>query len=391
MSSEGESRGFVFWFLELVALGCVLVSIEGRFANGHYLSGIRWLLAGLLMGLVGFQWRVILSFAVSVGRLRIVSLPKSQVRDPIDEGKRAAERHRIRQHIAEVAARQVGPSLEATDKALRACVGKLPTDSTLVPVLVHACEFFLTEASEAVGRLNVACGRSLQDAPEDSKLSIEALAAVLVETSYLVFRLRHLLDDLHFVPDVLLKATPIEVTEAEAVTERLKAELRDMGYISGLDGMKRLSPWLNPLTIPPNAPRLVPVRYGYRVQSSPSEEGLFIENLGSPARGIEVRPIRLGLQIVRFSHAELSQLKQQNGERFCEMHVEKSPGDIQTDLFPCFREWQAEHGDHGLETVGTIYYGDFDGNRYITYYRLGVDVLNADGGMVVEFLEQRKV
>ena len=56
MSSDSPPRGFVFWFLELIALGCVLVAIEGRFAVGHTASGIRWLVAALLIGLVGFRW-----------------------------------------------------------------------------------------------------------------------------------------------------------------------------------------------------------------------------------------------------------------------------------------------------------------------------------------------
>src|SRR6266496_67165 len=56
MSAEGEARGFVFWFLELIALGCVLVAVEGRFPHGEITHGIRWLAAGLLIGLVGFYW-----------------------------------------------------------------------------------------------------------------------------------------------------------------------------------------------------------------------------------------------------------------------------------------------------------------------------------------------
>ena len=54
MYSEGQPSGFVFWFLELIALGCVLVAIEGRFAIGEVASGLRWLAAGLIVGVVGF-------------------------------------------------------------------------------------------------------------------------------------------------------------------------------------------------------------------------------------------------------------------------------------------------------------------------------------------------
>src|SRR5690349_20631730 len=56
-SDDKKSIDFVFWFLELVALACVLVAVEGRFATGQVVSGINWLGAGLAIGLVGFNWR----------------------------------------------------------------------------------------------------------------------------------------------------------------------------------------------------------------------------------------------------------------------------------------------------------------------------------------------
>jgi hypothetical protein len=320
----------------------------------------------------------------------VVTLPGQEQVDPIVEGKRAADRHSIRQHVAQVSARHVAPSVEATDRALRACVGQLRNESGLLPTLSHAYEFFIAEAHEAAGDLNVACGRSLQDAPEEKKLSIDALASLLVKTSYVVFRLRHLLDDLHFMPDVLLK-TPIEVMEAEAITERLKSELRDMTYVSGLDGMKRLAPLLNSLTVPANAPRIVPARYGRNPNKQRHTEGLFIENQGSPARSVAAVPIRLGTQNVTFQGAEVPHMKREDGERFLEAAVETAPNAFSLSVLTPFRKWQQQLDDHSRETVGTITYGDFEGRRYVTYYRLGIDVLNADTGMVVEFLAQRLI
>ncbi len=60
MSSDDHSRGFVFWFLELVALGCVLVAVEQRLASEQIRSGFQWLGAGLLIGGVGFNWSQII-------------------------------------------------------------------------------------------------------------------------------------------------------------------------------------------------------------------------------------------------------------------------------------------------------------------------------------------
>ena len=60
-------------------------------------------------------------------------------------------------------------------------------------------------------------------------------------------------------------------------------------------------------------------------------------------------------------------------------------------LFEPFREWQQEIGDIAREVVGVISYTDFDSHQYETLYRLGVDVLNSDAGMVVEFLAQRQI
>jgi hypothetical protein len=94
---------------------------------------------------------------------------------------------------------------------------------------------------------------------------------------------------------------------------------------------------------------------------------------------------------VKFDAPELTQLKQGDGERFWCVGVEWPPHCVQGTLFHSFREWQEEHDDLTLETVGVITYTDFAGNRYETHYRIGVDVLNTDGSMVVEFLEQRQI
>lgn len=73
MSSEGPPRGFAFWFLELIALGCVLEAIEGRFAAGEMGSGMAWLVAGLAVGAVGFNWPKITAGTRHLGKNRPVA------------------------------------------------------------------------------------------------------------------------------------------------------------------------------------------------------------------------------------------------------------------------------------------------------------------------------
>ncbi len=74
MSSEGQPHGFCFWFLELVALGCVLVAVEGRFAMGEIISGLEWLTAGLVVGAIGFKSSQIIESGQGGGRYRLIGV-----------------------------------------------------------------------------------------------------------------------------------------------------------------------------------------------------------------------------------------------------------------------------------------------------------------------------
>jgi hypothetical protein len=90
MSSEGQQPDFVFWFLELIALGCVLVAVEERFANEEIRSGVQWLIAGLIVGGVGFTWRQLWKMFAGIPRLRIIVVPTQQstARKVVEEGRR---------------------------------------------------------------------------------------------------------------------------------------------------------------------------------------------------------------------------------------------------------------------------------------------------------------
>jgi hypothetical protein len=243
-----------------------------------------------------------------------------------------------------------------------------------------------------MGRLNVTANRSLQDAPEDGKPSVAELLDLLVETVTRYFQLCDIVEGVRVLPPVLLRPHGA-ISEWKDSRDKLKRELEHASHVEGLGTLRRFAGYFASDALGPNAPRVVPKRYGH-LSTQPDkslEEGLFVENLGGPARSILVQPFKLGYRTVKFTGPEVSQLKREDGERFFEVGVEGPPHHTSLDLFPSFREWQQEHGDLSLETVGTIAYADFDGGRYETLYRVGVDVLSSDGGMVVEFIEQRRV
>jgi hypothetical protein len=302
-----------------------------------------------------------------------------------------ATRQDVRQRVAGVN-RWLIANHEATDKALRACMGALKVE----PQLVREFERLLTMQVGAVyaeiGELNTAVGRSQQSAPEDGKLPIDALAGMMVETLANQFRLGWALENIRRLPDVMLARLP-EIGTWLDTTERLRAELRPLLHHDRFD-LRPIAAQLGTRAIPSHAPRVVPVRWGHR-EATPREksldQGLFVENLEGPAMSVVADPFSLGRRRVVFERPEINQLKKGDAPILCSAHVEETPGRVGIGLFAPFREWQAELGDTGRETVGKIYYDDFEGNRFVTYYRIGVDVLNRDAAMVVEFLEQGRV
>jgi hypothetical protein len=239
MSSDGQSRDFVFWFLELIALGCVLVAVEERFAIGQIRSGVRWLIAGLIIGVIGFTWRQLWTLFASIPRVRIVTVPKQPAVDLIEEGRQRQSKVQIRRHVQQLVQNYLVQSLEATNKALRACVGPLSDDGLIVD-LIWAYEILLNEDNNRVGKLNVAANRSLQDAPEEDKFSVDALVSLLGETAHRHLRVCNLLDNVRLQPRILL-ASLVEIPEWKHKLDRFKTALLEATHIEGLGDLRFLT------------------------------------------------------------------------------------------------------------------------------------------------------
>ena len=124
---------------------------------------------------------------------------------------------------------------------------------------------------------------------------------------------------------------------------------------------------------------LIPVRYG----RNGLEEGLFVKNVGEkPLLDVSVDPLRLGSWTVSFIGPEITYLEA-GDTCFFGIAVEGPPTPLSDGLrlFRVLRGWQ--NGDWGREATGHIRYKDIGGMNRETWYRIGVDVLNRDGGIVV--------
>lgn len=309
-----------------------------------------------------------------------------------DEAKATRERavrHDVRDRIGRVTRLLIG-SHEALDKAFRASVSRVRQDAALLREVERLLEARIGNGYAQVGALQVAVNRSMQDAPESDKPSSASLVEMMVACLADHINFCWALENFRLLPDVLL-ARPPEITRWQDAVERLKAELRPLVHHSAFD-IRPIAAHLEPIAIPDHAPRVVPSRWGHLLATSTgSDQGLLVENLGGPARRVVADPIPLGRRWVRFEGPKIPELKQGDPPALYPAHVEESPGHLHRGLLKPFREWQTELGDPARETVGKVYYDDFDGNRYVTFYRLGVDVLNRDSGMAVGFLEQRRL
>jgi len=379
---EGEKRRILS--IVLTVFGCIVMAYSVYIHDHPEIPRPRGWVSLLLITWVALVW------SAFDRRRRSHSQPKPQSEsDIIEEGRQRSRRHQIRTHVQNIVQNHLMQSHDAMETAVRAAVGKLPTGDRLSGELARAYEYLLEDFRHERADLNVAANRSLQDAPEEDKLSVDMLVDKLVNAVSIHFRLWRALEGLTLVPDVLLARLP-ELARARDVREQLKSELRTSAHADGFGAIRHLSEHLRPSGIPPTAPRIVPVRYG-RMSRQRAEEGLFLANLGDPARSVVAQQVRLGKQIVTFDGPEIAQLRREDGERFVDVTIERAPNDISIDLSESFRDWQQELGDLTRETVGVITYMDFEGRRYETYYRIGIDVQNRDGGMVVEFIEQRQL
>lgn len=109
------------------------------------------------------------------------------------------------------------------------------------------------------------------------------------------------------------------------------------------------------------------------------------------AYSVVVDPISFSRFTVEFIGPLLEQLK-----RGTEHHVVPlvrqtgHPENAATvGLGPALRAWQDETGEVARQAVGRIRYSDHSRREFVTYYSVGIDVMNTESGIVVRFLEQR--
>jgi hypothetical protein len=138
------------------------------------------------------------------------------------------------------------------------------------------------------------------------------------------------------------------------------------------------------------APRIVPVRFGHRdFPWADGEQGLYVENRGRPARNLVAQPIRMGGSVVIFSKAETGELRGNGPVTYFKAVVAGPSYTGRQSFADTFCDWQNE----GIrrEAFGTITFSDEDGRLFQTVYRITLDILNADSGLAVEFVEERRI
>ena len=138
------------------------------------------------------------------------------------------------------------------------------------------------------------------------------------------------------------------------------------------------------------APRIVPVRFGHRdFPWATGEQGLYVENRGRPASNLVALPVRIGHSVVSFAAAENGELGGNRPVSYFRAVVEGPAHGGEQSFADAFCDWQ----NHGIrrEAVGTITFSDADGRLFQTIYRITLDILNADSGLAVELVEQRRI
>ncbi len=93
--------------------------------------------------------------------------------------------------------------------------------------LVRVHMILLAKTDERMGQLNVAANRSLQDAPEDGKPSVDDLVELLIDTVSRYFQLCDVIDGVRVIPPALLQPHPA-IAEWKEAKEKLKRETSTM-------------------------------------------------------------------------------------------------------------------------------------------------------------------
>ena len=95
-------------------------------------------------------------------------------------------------------------------------------------------------------------------------------------------------------------------------------------------------------------------------------------------------PIQVGLWSVSFIGPEITFIEPGH-KCFFEVNVEGPATPLASGLrlFRALRGWQSDTKDWGREVTGHIKYKDLNGVNRKTTYKIGIDVLNQDCGVVV--------
>ena len=128
--------------------------------------------------------------------------------------------------------------------------------------------------------------------------------------------------------------------------------------------------------------RVIPIKYGKRGY----EQGLFLKNVSNdPVYDVTVETFDMGHLSVSWGGPEVTFLEAGN-ECFFYPVTEGTPcrgplNDGPSGFFILLRNWQSAINDLGAEVEGIIRY--VAGGKREVRYRIGVDVLNKDSGLVV--------
>ena len=130
--------------------------------------------------------------------------------------------------------------------------------------------------------------------------------------------------------------------------------------------------------------KIIPTKYGKRGD----EEGLFIKNVSNdPAYDVSVEPFSMGHLMVSWRGPEVAVLEAGH-ECFFYPETKGTPYNgplthASSGFFVLLRNWQSAIEDLKAEVEGIIRYKDAKFTPQETRYRVGVDLHNGNGGLVV--------
>ena len=134
-------------------------------------------------------------------------------------------------------------------------------------------------------------------------------------------------------------------------------------------------------------PKVIPIQYKV---TDDGIEGLRLKNVGEGhALDVTVSPLLFGLWAVSFTGPEVTYLEE-NHTCFFGISVEGPPTPLTSGLrlFRVLRGWQSETEEWDREITGFVRYKDLNGVGHETIYRIGVDVLNRESGLVLRVVRE---